>query len=258
MSEYTLVIAGTQSASGPGFLVLTSSTRGGRAAARLDVRRARAVMRSMAAGELPAEPSWLIIGRELRAIAQIGLTFCRDPFDRQRFERIRELAASLIAEGSGRSARHCSSTFAGETGYATPKVDVRAAAFSDGRVLLVREISDGAWTLPGGWADVNQSAAECVVARSRRGIRLPGPRVKLAAVYDYRKRNRPHHLDSIYKMFFICELIGGSARASIETSEASFFARDALPPLSVGRTTAAQIERMFQHAENPQLPTDFD
>ena len=204
------------------------------------------------------EPFWLIIGRELRAIAQIGLTYCRDPFDRQRFERIRELAASLIAERSGRSGEALLEYFRGHSGYATPKVDVRAAAFSDGRVLLVREISDGAWTLPGGWADVNQSAAESVVREVAEESGFQARALKLAAVYDYRKRNRPHHLDSIYKMFFICELIGGSARASIETSEASFFALDALPPLSAGRTTAAQIKRMFQHAQNPHLPTDFD
>ena len=109
-------------------------------------------------------------------------------------------------------------------------------------MLLVREISDGAWTLPGGWADVNQSAAECVVREVAEESGYMVRAVKLAAVYDYRKRNRPLHLDSIYKMFFICELVGGSASASMETSEAAFFAPDALPPLSVGRTTAAQIE----------------
>jgi ADP-ribose pyrophosphatase YjhB (NUDIX family) len=210
-------------------------------------------------GELPVEePPWLVIGRELRAISQIGLTFCRDPFDRQRFERVGELAGSLIAQGSGQSGEALLEYFRGHTGYATPKVDVRAAAFSEGRVLLVREISDGGWTLPGGWADVNQSAAECVVREVAEESGFQARALKLAAVYDYRKRNRPHHLDSIYKMFFICELIGGRARPSIETSEASFFTRDALPPLSVSRTTAAQIERMFQHAENLQLPTDFD
>jgi ADP-ribose pyrophosphatase YjhB (NUDIX family) len=209
--------------------------------------------------EAPAEePSWLVIGRELRAIGQIGLTFCRDPFDRQRFDRILELSALLIAHGSGRAGEALLEHFRAHVGYATPKVDVRAAAFSEGRVLLVREVSDGAWTLPGGWADVNESAAECVVREVAEESGFEVRALKLAAVYDYRKRNRPHHLDSIYKMFFICELVGGRARASIETSEASFFARDALPQLSVGRTTAAQIERMFQHAENPLLPADFD
>jgi len=206
----------------------------------------------------PIEPSWLIIGRELRAIAQIGLAFSQDPFNRHRYERIRELAASLIAQRTGLDDGTMVDYFRRETGYATPKVDVRAAAFLEGKVLLVREISDGAWTLPGGWADVNQTAAECVVREVAEESGYLVRAVKLAAVYDYRKRNRPQHLDSIYKMFFICELVGGSARASMETSETGFFPRDALPPLSVGRTTAQQIARMFEHVERPDLPADFD
>lgn len=204
------------------------------------------------------EPAWLTIGRELRSIAQIGLTFCRDPFDRQRYERLQELAASVIALGSGRTDPELLDYIRHDTGYATPKVDVRAAAFVDGRVLLVREVSDGSWTLPGGWADVNESPAESVVREVREESGFEARAVKLAAVYDYRKRNRLHHLDSIYKLFFICELIGGKAAPSLETSEVAFFARDDLPPLSTGRTTAEQIDRMFRHAAEPALPTDFD
>ena len=261
IGEYTLVIAGTQSASGPGFMVLTGPSRGGGAAARLDLRRRPgAVMSSNEPpGELPVEePSWLVIGRELSAIAQIGLTFCRDPFDRQRFERIRELAASLIAQGSGRSREALLEYFRRARG-------LRDSQSRCARRGILRRAGAAGARDQRRRVDAARGLGRCEPvgrrmcgARSRGRIRLPGAGVKLAAVYDYRKRNRPHHLDSIYKMFFICELIGGSARASIETSEASFFARDALPPLSVGRTTAAQIERMFQHAENPQLPTDFD
>jgi ADP-ribose pyrophosphatase YjhB (NUDIX family) len=209
-------------------------------------------------GEGAAEPAWLAIGRELRAIAQIGLTFSRDPYDRQRFERIRELAAAVIAHGSTQPQQELIELFRLDAGYATPKVDVRAAVFSEGRVLLVREISDRAWTLPGGWADVNETPAESVVREVTEESGFEARAIKLAAVYDYRKRNRLHHLDSIYKLFFVCELTGGSARPSIETSDAAFFPRDALPPLSIGRTTAAQIERMFEHAANPDLPTEFD
>ena len=209
-------------------------------------------------GDGGAEPAWLVIGRELRAIAQIGLTFSRDPYDRQRFERTRELAAAVIAQGSVQPQQELIELFRLDAGYATPKVDVRAAVFSEGRVLLVREISDRAWTLPGGWADVNETPAESVVREVSEESGFEARAIKLAAVYDYRKRNRLHHLDSIYKLFFICELTGGSARPSIETSDAAFFPRDALPPLSIGRTTAAQIERMFEHAANPDLPTEFD
>jgi ADP-ribose pyrophosphatase YjhB (NUDIX family) len=205
-----------------------------------------------------SEPSWLPIGRELRAIAQTGLTFCRDAFDRQRFERLRELAALLLAERSNESPAMMLEMFRQDTGYATPKVDVRGAAFRAGRVLLVREISDGNWTLPGGWADVNQSPAECVVREIAEESGFEARAVKLAAVHDYRKRQPPRHIDSIYKLFFICELTGGRARPSAETSEVAFFDRQSLPPLSLGRTTAEQIELMFVHAQNPARPTEFD
>ncbi|HXC10094.1 MAG TPA: NUDIX hydrolase [Steroidobacteraceae bacterium] len=205
------------------------------------------------------EPQWLRIARELRAIAQTGLTFTADRFDRQRYERVRELAASMLAQGSGEQFEVIIEILREGWGYATPKVDVRGAAFVDGRVLLVREISDGNWTLPGGWADVNQSAAECVVREIAEESGFLAKARKLAAVRDYQRSGHPpRNVDSIYKMFFICEITGGAARASVETSEVAFFARDALPPLSLGRTTAAQIDRMFHHAEHPDLATDFD
>jgi len=205
------------------------------------------------------EPQWLRIARELRAIAQTGLTFSADRFDRQRYERVRELAGSLLALGSGADYDMILSILREDNGYATPKVDVRGAAFVDGRVLMVREISDGNWTLPGGWADVNQTAGECVVREISEESGFEARILKLAAVYDYQRSNRPaRHMDSIYKMFFVCEITGGAARISDETSEVAFFARGELPPLSQGRTTAAQIDRMFQHAEQPDLSADFD
>jgi ADP-ribose pyrophosphatase YjhB (NUDIX family) len=209
---------------------------------------------------MPADdPQWLSMAQELRAIAQTGLTFTTDRFDRQRYERIRELAAAMVARGSGGDYGTILGILREDKGYATPKVDVRGAAFADGRVLLVREISDGKWTLPGGWADINQTAAECVVREIAEESGFVARALKLAAVHDYHRSNRPsRHLDSIYKMFFICEIVGGAARTSDETSEVAFFARDALPPLSQGRTTAAQIERMFQHAEHPELAADFE
>jgi ADP-ribose pyrophosphatase YjhB (NUDIX family) len=207
---------------------------------------------------MPPEPQWLTIAREVRAIAQTGLAFTADGFDQQRYRRLQELAALLMAQGSG-GHEALLELFRQEKGYATPKVDVRGAAFVDGRVLMVREISDGKWTLPGGWADVNQSAGECVVREIAEESGFKARALKLAAVRDYQRSGHPpHRIDSIYKMFFICEIIGGEARASDETSEVAFFARDELPELSLGRTTAAQIERMFHHAGHPQLATDFD
>jgi ADP-ribose pyrophosphatase YjhB (NUDIX family) len=207
---------------------------------------------------MPQEPQWLSIARELRAIAQTGLAFTADGFDQQRYQRLRELAALLMAQGSAAEHESILELLRQERGYATPKVDVRGAAFEDGRVLMVREISDGKWTLPGGWADVNQTAGECVVREIAEESGFQARALKLAAVYDYQKRHPPRHIDSIYKMFFICEIVGGAARASDETSEVAFFPRNELPPLSLGRTTAEEIDRMFEHRENLQLATDFD
>jgi ADP-ribose pyrophosphatase YjhB (NUDIX family) len=205
------------------------------------------------------EPQWLKIAREVRAIAQTGLAFTADGFDHQRYARLRELAALLMAQGSATEHESILELLRQEKGYATPKVDVRGAAFQDGRVLMVREISDGKWTLPGGWADVNQSAGECVVREIAEESGFKARALKLAAVYDYHKSGHPpRHIDSIYKMFFICEITGGAACASDETSEVAFFPRHELPPLSLGRTTAAQIDRMFHHRERPELATDFD
>jgi ADP-ribose pyrophosphatase YjhB (NUDIX family) len=204
------------------------------------------------------EPQWLRIAREVRAIAQTGLAFNADGFDHQRYQRLRELAALLMAQGSATEHESILELLRQEKGYATPKVDVRGAAFQDGHVLMVREISDGKWTLPGGWADVNQTAGECVVREIAEESGFTARALKLAAVYDYQKRNPSPHIDSIYKMFFICEIVGGAASASNETSEVAFFPRNELPPLSLGRTTAAQIDRMFEHRERLELPTDFD
>jgi ADP-ribose pyrophosphatase YjhB (NUDIX family) len=208
---------------------------------------------------MPQEPRWLSIAREVQALAQVGLAFTADGFDQQRYARLRELAALMLAQGREADYEPILELLRQEKGYATPKVDVRGAAFVDGRVLMVREISDGKWTLPGGWADVNQSAGECVAREIAEESGFKARPMKLAAVYDYQRSGHPpHRIDSIYKMFFICEILGGAARASDETSEVAFFARGDLPPLSLGRTTAAQIDRMFHHREHPGLATDFD
>lgn len=204
------------------------------------------------------EPKWLALARELQAIAQTGLTFCAEPYDLERYQRVHEIAAALLAEGSGAPLERVQALFDQDLGYPTPKVDVRGAVFREQRILLVRETSDGGWTLPGGWADVNQSARECVEREVREESGFEARAVKLVGVYDYRRQgNLSPHPYSIYKLFFLCELIGGSARPSMETSEVDFFELERLPPLSVGRTNSAQIERMFAHWRDRQLPTEF-
>jgi ADP-ribose pyrophosphatase YjhB (NUDIX family) len=204
------------------------------------------------------EPKWLEWTKQLQAIAQNGLAFSTDEYDRERYRAVRTIAAAMFAAGSEAAPARIEELFSAEAGYATPKVDVRAAVFRQERILLVKERSDGRWTLPGGWADVGEgprSSAEREV-REESGFEVRA--VKLAAVYD-RKRHvdRPFMFD-IWKLFFVCELLGGSASSSLETEAVEFFAPDDLPPLSTGRSTAAQIAHMFEHYRTPGLPTTFD
>jgi ADP-ribose pyrophosphatase YjhB (NUDIX family) len=205
------------------------------------------------------EPKWLLWARELQAIAQTGLTFSNDRYDLERYQRLRAIAVAMLASGSGAPVERISALFEQDLGYPTPKVDVRGAVFRDQRILLVREISDGFWTLPGGWADVNQSASECVEREIQEESGFQTRALKLAAVWDYRRQRQvASHPYSIYKFFFICELIGGEASPSIETSAVEFFPLDELPELSLGRVTPEQIGRMYAHRRNPQLMTEFD
>jgi ADP-ribose pyrophosphatase YjhB (NUDIX family) len=205
------------------------------------------------------EPAWLAWARALQAIAQTGLHFAKDGFDAERYEQVREIAAHMLKAGSGEPVARILEMFRSDSGYATPKVDVRGAAFKDDRILLVQERSDGRWALPGGWADVNQTAAESVQREIEEESGYTARALKLAAVWDRsRQGHHPPEPLYVYKLFFVCALTGGAARASHESAAAEFFAEDALPALSIARVTERQIRRMFEHWRHPDLPTDFD
>ena len=208
------------------------------------------------------EPAWLVWARELQAIAQTGLTFATSAHDRERYTTIRSLAAQMMATNSDADFGRVEALFAEQTGYATPKVDVRGAIFDeDARILLVREIADaGRWTLPGGWADVNQSPSESVIREVREEAGLDVRVRKLAAVYDRaRQGHTPPHPFHVYRLFFMCEVVGGAPRAGLETSEVAFFGENEIPQdLSVARVLPHQIRRMFEHARDKDLLTDFD
>jgi ADP-ribose pyrophosphatase YjhB (NUDIX family) len=172
------------------------------------------------------------------------------------------LAARVLANHSDVDPARTEALFAAETGYATPKLDVRGAVFdTQGRILLVREIADAdRWTLPGGWADVNQTPAQCVVREVAEESGYVVRAVKLAAVWDRAAQGHvPPAMFSIVKLFFICGLEGGAPRTSQETSEIGWFAEAEIPAdLSLGRTLPHQIARMFVHCRQPELPTEFD
>ncbi len=199
--------------------------------------------------------------RRLQALAQTGLTYARDPYDLERYVAIRQLAAEMAAGAGGKAeAAEFAAAFERETGYATPKIDVRGVVFdAGGRILLVRERSDGKWTLPGGWAEVGISPADNVTREIFEEAGFLSKATRLLAVYDRNKHGHPPMLFHVYKMFFLCEITGGAAaEGTTETDGVAFFAQGEYPSLSTGRVTAAQLDRFFEHGRLPELPTDFD
>jgi ADP-ribose pyrophosphatase YjhB (NUDIX family) len=201
---------------------------------------------------------WLEWARELQALAQSGLTYSKNPFEIERYEKVREIAIEMMAERSDLDVEIIRDIFANEGGYATPKVDVRGVVFHKDAILLVKELRDRRWTLPGGWADVNDSPAEATVREVYEESGYRTRAVKLLACYDRSKHGHPPYAFHIYKLFFQCELIGGEPADSVETSDAAFFREDEIPELSLPRVTPEQIARFFEHYRHPEWPTDFD
>jgi ADP-ribose pyrophosphatase YjhB (NUDIX family) len=196
--------------------------------------------------------------RRVQAIAQTGLAFTKDPFDRERYLQLEELVTQLLSAELQLSRAAARALWDGESGYATPKVDVRGAVFRGREVLLVRERSDGRWTLPGGWVDVNEAPSHAVAREIREESGYEARPVKLAALIDKNCHPHPPGVYHIYKLMFLCELTGGAPAPSSETDAVGFFALDALPELSLGRILPEQIARLYQHRLQPALPTDFD
>ncbi len=205
------------------------------------------------------EPKWLDWAKRLQAIAQNGLTFAEGHFDIDRYEQVQQIAAEILADKTDANLEDVLDLFVREKDYATPKVDVRGAAFRDGRILLVKETSDGLWALPGGWADVGESPSESVEREvwEESGFRVKANR--LAAVYDRSKHpHKPLMHYHVYKLFFICEITGGEPTTSSETEQVEFFGQDDLPELSITKTLPEQIAKMFEYCRRPELPVDFD
>jgi ADP-ribose pyrophosphatase YjhB (NUDIX family) len=200
----------------------------------------------------------LELARRLHALARTGLHFCRNEYDRERYVEIEEIAAELLAGASSGDRAALLALWRNETGYVTPKVEVRGAVFRNGQVLLVRESADGLWTLPGGWADVNESPSQAVVKEIEQESGFRARAVKLAALYDRSLHGHGPTLHHSWKVFFLCEITGGEARGSYETDAVGFFDPAQLPPMSLGRSTPRQVERMLEHWHDRGLATDFD
>ena len=203
-------------------------------------------------------PRWLDWAQRLQAIAQSGITYSTNQYDLERYEALREIAAEMMAAGFASDIGPIREMLAAQSGYATPKVDMRAAVFRDDRILLVQERADGAWSLPGGWADIGEAPSVAIEREVREESGYQVRARKLLAAWDRNRHAHPPFPFHAYKLFFQCELLGGEPAVSYEISGVDWFAEDRLPTLSTLRVTAGQIRRCFEHYRNPDWTADFD
>ena len=199
--------------------------------------------------------SWVV---ELQSLAQAGLHYSKDPFDAERFARVREIAAEMLHEKSDIPMEKVRELFCNETGYQTPKLDTRAAIFRDDKILLVRERRTGNWSLPGGWVDVNLSVMESAVKEVREEAGLDVSADLLIAVQDREKHNLPVYAWKVCKVFLLCTARGGQFSPNTETTESGYFPLDALPPLSMEKNTPEQIAMCFDACRAEHWKTRFD
>jgi ADP-ribose pyrophosphatase YjhB (NUDIX family) len=205
-----------------------------------------------------AAPRWLQWAQEIQALSQTGLAFSSIPYDLDRYARLKEIAAEIVAGHTSLPREEVLESFAVQTGYATPKVDVRGAVVREGQILLVQESTDGRWCMPGGWADVGDMPSEVAVREVQEESGFHVVARKLAGVFDANRGGRPMSLYHAYKLVFLCELLGGEARPSHETLAVGFFSFDDLPPLSSNRTNERHLAEVQAHLRDPSRPAAFD
>ncbi len=194
---------------------------------------------------------------ELQSLAQAGLYYAKDDYDRERFQRVRQIAAEMMAERTGLPLGKVTELFCSDSGYQTPKVDTRAAVFRDGKILLVQE-RDGRWALPGGWCEFNLTPAENAVKEASEEAGLEVAVKSLIAVQDRDRHNRPPYPFHIVKLFFLCEELGGAFRENSETLASGFFSREKLPPLAAEKCCAEQVLLCFDAAAAENWRVVFD
>ena len=201
---------------------------------------------------------WLQWTSELQSIAQAGLTFSTDRYDLDRYEKIRNIVVEILHEYTEIDHKKIRELFASETGYQTPIVDIRASVFKDNRILMIKEKADGAWALPGGWADVNSSVSESAIREcSEEAGAIVTPK-RIIAIHLANKHNNPDFPFTIYKIFVECELVENCFKENTETLDAQFFEADMLPELSFERNTPEQIKMCFEAKKCEIFETIFD
>jgi ADP-ribose pyrophosphatase YjhB (NUDIX family) len=203
------------------------------------------------------QPDWMDWAREIFSLSQAGLAYSQNEFDIERYKRLQEITAEMIASQSDLKKESVLESFSMQAGYITPKIDVRAAVIRDGRILLVQERADGRWAMPGGWADLGNAPASVAEREvwEESGFRIQAE--KVVAVLDA-NRIEPMEFYHAYKIIFLCKLLDGEPRTSHETLAVEFFDPGELPPLSLFRTNEAMLREVFAHVKDPFRPTMFE
>jgi ADP-ribose pyrophosphatase YjhB (NUDIX family) len=201
---------------------------------------------------------WLEWAKKIQALSQAGLTFSKDIYDIERYEELRNISAEIMSQHTELEMTKIKDLFTNETGYQTPKVDVRGVVFKNSQILMVKENIDNKWALPGGFCDIGLSPSENVVKEIKEESGYNVMLVRLLALLDKNKHPHPPEPYHYYKIFILCEIIGGEATIGIETNNVQFFSQHLLPPLSTNRNTTSQIDLLFEFLRTPEKETLFD
>lgn len=205
------------------------------------------------------KPQWLTWAQRIQGHAQSGLQYANNPYDEERYQELSSIASEIMEAHVLSSPGEVRMVFDCQSGYATPKLDIRGVIFKEEKILLVRELQDkGRWTLPGGWVDINEPPSLAVEREVREEAGKIVKAVKLLAMYDTNKHGYPPIPFHTYKLFFLCEVLGETELAPYETTEPAYFAESEITDLSTSRVTPQVLTRMFEHMRDPSLPTDFD
>lgn len=200
---------------------------------------------------------WLKWAMEIQAIAQTGLAYTEGIYDRERYERLREISAEMLSKKTDIPLEKVKDIFCNEKGYQTPKIDTRGVIFKKNKILLVHE-NDGTWSLPGGWCDVLQSVASNTIKEVKEETGLDVKPNRIIAVQDRNKHNKPIFAYGICKIFVLCDLLGGEFVPNIETTEIGYFSLDSLPNVSEDKSNKEQIRMCFDAYKNENWKVQFD
>lgn len=220
----------------------------------------------------PSESELFQLANEIRTLAQAGLFYTKDKFDKERYQMLQTIAERLVEISTDLDAEQAHDFIHSSWGYETPKVDTRAVVFYGEKILLVQE-ADGRWTLPGGWCDHNLSLAENVRKELFEESGLHGNAVQMIAAVNPKYMDIPEHLFNVVKVFIRCELDeelaptkdelfdGTFFKQNIETQAAQLFTLENIPwdYLAVEKSSQEMIKLCFNaHAAGSAWQCHFN